>query len=356
MTTIFFDEAGNTGGDLSNAEQPVFVLASHQIPEDDCRALLRAHFPRNQAPELKHTNVRKHGGSQRGMVELLKTLRAADMPVGLYPVHKRFSLYQWLFDYFAEPTLYGRGIDIAEAAMNIKITNAGYVLLEDKFGKAWMGRTMALFQAAVRGPSKAHLAELWRHLERARKARPGLTRFYLDLLLVGKPDGIRHLETLPPEPLNAAVSCVVALVAHWRRLSEGPFVIIHDESKPLADNKAVWDWLSSPEQQEAILGFGDYRDMPLPLNVTETQLARSHDHAGLQLADLLAGACLETCRLILGDTSNEAYARALSEAGADEVVNNIWPQASWEPPEGSEGGDPIDPLNFLAMSPVFSQD
>jgi uncharacterized protein DUF3800 len=355
MTTIFFDEAGNTGGDLTNAEQPVFVLASHQIPEDDCHALLRAHFPRSQAPELKHSNVRKHGGSQRGMVELLKTIRAAAMPVALYPVHKRFSLYQRLFDYFAEPVLYEHGIDIAKDAMNIQITNAGYVLLENKFGKAWMGRAMALFQAAVRKSSTAELAELWRHLERARKARPGVTRFYLNMLLVGKVDGTHHLESLPADPLNAALSCVVALVAHWRRLSEGPFVIIHDESKPLADNKAVWDWLSSPEQQEAVLGFGDYRDMPLPLNVTETRLAKSHEYAGLQLADLLAGACLETCRLALGDTSNEGYARALVEAGAGDVVNNIWPEAGWEPPEGSASGDPLDPLNFLARSPLFSQ-
>lgn len=349
--TLFFDEAGNTGDHLSNADQPAFVLASHQIEEARCRALLAEHFPRNQAAELKHVNVRKHRQSQKGMAALASTIRDEALPIAVYPMHKRFALFQRLFDYLVEPVIAEAGGDAFEDGFNIEATNVAYVALSSLLGEAFMTRLLSLFETAARDGSRAHLAEMWRHLERARARRPGRHRVLIDILLISKNANYRHLDSLPDQPLNLAIGSLVALMAHWRSKSPGPFEVIHDQSKDLARNRAVWDWLSSPEQQEAALGFGDFRDVLLPLNVERTELARSHDHAGLQLADLLAGANLEICRFLLGDKRNDTYARELIDSGLDVVVNNIWPDIGWSMPAMQGRSDALDPNLFLLQAP-----
>lgn len=350
--TIFLDEAGYTGSHLSNAEQSVFVLASHQIPESNARALLREHFPKSQAQELKHSNVRKYSSGRRGMVALVRAIKAENMPMAIYPVHKQFSLFQRFFDYMVEPVLHAQGIDAYENAFNITATNLGYVGLESIVGSQLIGRFLGLFETAVRRGSQPHLQAAWWLLKRARNRHSGSARSMIDLLLVSRLAGDQALEGLPPNPLDPGLSTMVALMAHWRRLSAGPFEVVHDQSTSMAKNQPIWDWLSSPEQQEATLGFSDYRDLILPLNVERTRFERSHDHAGLQLADLLAGGQLELCRHILGDRREPGYAEALIEAGLDEVVNNIWPDADWRPPERAGAADAVDPLDFIARSPA----
>jgi hypothetical protein len=349
--TIFLDEAGYTGDNLTNDEQPAFVVASHQITEADSRALLDAHFPKNKAAELKHTNVRKYAGSQRGMVNLVKTIRLEKRPIAIYAVHKRFALFQRFFDYFIEPVMHGAGIDAYDRSFNIRATDVAFAALPPILGRQFMPRLLDLFETAARERSSVHMAQLWMHLENARKLRPGSHIQMLDLLLAAKSTSRRRLGQLPNNALDVSLSVLVALIVHWRRLSNGPFEVIHDQSTNLAKHRPVWDWLSSPEQQEVTLGVGDYRDALLPLNVTRTEFAKSHNYAGLQLADLLAGGNMEICRFILGDQSNMNYAKALTAAGLNEVTNNIWPNPAWKPPQ--DQGDPmaIDPLNFLAAAP-----
>jgi hypothetical protein len=44
VVEVFLDEAGYTGPDLINRDQPAFVLASTILDADRCRALLDTHF------------------------------------------------------------------------------------------------------------------------------------------------------------------------------------------------------------------------------------------------------------------------------------------------------------------------
>jgi hypothetical protein len=53
MEQVGFDESGNTGEDLLNAQQPVFVLASVHVSEEDASSLLglrtrELHFTREK--------------------------------------------------------------------------------------------------------------------------------------------------------------------------------------------------------------------------------------------------------------------------------------------------------------------
>lgn len=54
---LFMDESGFTGEDLFNSDQPVFVLATVFLPEDECQIVKRKHFGAVHAAELKHSKL-----------------------------------------------------------------------------------------------------------------------------------------------------------------------------------------------------------------------------------------------------------------------------------------------------------
>ena len=353
MKTLFFDEAGYTGSRLSDQDQPAFVLASHAINEVDSAALLKTFFPRSTAKEIKHKDARKGAAGRAAVVELVRAIRADDLPIAQYIVHKRFALFQRFFDYLVEPVMKDRDFEAYDGAFNISATNTGFIALPPIIGERRFHRVLEFFEVAARLRSYPHLAAAWKCLERARQGQVRGAAHFLDMLLLGKIDDRLHLACMPDDPLDVSLSTMVALMIHWRRLSSGPFDILHDQSSALTKAKPMWDWLSSPDQQERTLGFGDFRDMVLPLNVERTEFARSQDHAGLQLADILAGAQLEVCRQQLGSSTMPDYASSLADAGLDEVVNSIWPDAEWTAPDARGNTGASDPLDFIARGPRF---
>ena len=64
MVRIFLDECGFTGEDFFNPDQPVFTLASLNIPEETCQKLKARHFSFVQANELKHSTLARRPKQQ----------------------------------------------------------------------------------------------------------------------------------------------------------------------------------------------------------------------------------------------------------------------------------------------------
>jgi len=71
---IFLDESGYTGEDLKNKDQPIFVLASTNLKEQECRAIFKEVFSGIQAEELKHSTLTKKPSGQERIVNFTKIL------------------------------------------------------------------------------------------------------------------------------------------------------------------------------------------------------------------------------------------------------------------------------------------
>lgn len=65
MTTIYFDESGNTGRQLADLDQPLFILGSCDFSAEECEQLLRPLRSR-QAPEIHFKKLRRLGGGKIG--------------------------------------------------------------------------------------------------------------------------------------------------------------------------------------------------------------------------------------------------------------------------------------------------
>ena len=62
MYLIYFDESGNTGNNLNDAQQPVFVLCALAVPKDkwlqveqDLHAEIERSFPRHSRTISRYT-------------------------------------------------------------------------------------------------------------------------------------------------------------------------------------------------------------------------------------------------------------------------------------------------------------
>jgi hypothetical protein len=70
MTTIYCDEAGNSGANLLDPEQPCFVLASNDFSREEAESLLD-HVRSAQGAEPKFTSLKKSGA---GIAKLIRFL------------------------------------------------------------------------------------------------------------------------------------------------------------------------------------------------------------------------------------------------------------------------------------------
>ena len=104
--TLFLDESGFTGEDLFNADQPVFVLATICLPEDQCRTIKGDHFGAVRARELKHSELCKRPRSQAMVLDFLR--RAVQRPeiIRFSILHKRYDLVCQMVDWLAEPPMH----------------------------------------------------------------------------------------------------------------------------------------------------------------------------------------------------------------------------------------------------------
>jgi hypothetical protein len=72
MTTIYFDESGNTGRQLADLDQPLFILGSCDFNAEECEQLLRPLRSR-QALEIHFKKLRKTGRGQDRVIELFRS-------------------------------------------------------------------------------------------------------------------------------------------------------------------------------------------------------------------------------------------------------------------------------------------
>jgi hypothetical protein len=84
-----------------------------------------------------------------------------------------------------------------------------------------------------------------------------------------------------------ATSLIVGLHRWGDRLGE-QFDVLFDESNTISKYVDFITALSSPNEAERIVGFGD-RKMRFPLRVNSLKFGKSESSASIQLADLIAG-------------------------------------------------------------------
>lgn len=303
---IFCDETGSTGPNLLDVTQPYFAYAAVAIAPDRADALVRDLVKkfRPQGNELKGRKL-VSSSPGRKLVSALLTECGKEAMVSVW--EKRFALATQFFEHVFEPVLADQNSLFYRIGFHKFISNLLYVS----------------FVAST--PRAIHTMEAFQRIVRARGDEPLDQLFPGDGVLLPSSDELHDVETFvlchrgtiagyldtrsETDPiyrwsLDASLSALWSLLVSWsERLDPEPLIVTCDELKPLYEVRDRFD-LMIGRTDRPLVAYPSGPHSPV-FNLAEpVRFARSHEQAGIQVADVVAAAAVHAFRNL-----EEGYSR-----------------------------------------------
>lgn len=326
--TVYVDESGNTGDAAKIVEafggQPAFALVGIGEPSDTgllggiLDGLRRRH--RIQAPEFKSSTLARHPGLG---LQLVRDLLDASVPIFIELMDKSYYLAMGIVTHFLGGPWFELSsqdsLDLANSLAELLTHQvpSGYVQPYLAFAQNPNRQTLGDFETSLREciamarrwappPLPTELDTLLEVLEVAVKAH--------DLSVIG-PD-----ELLPPPDIRGNtryamlphVNAFAHLYARVNRAatSWAAASVVHDEQphvRPILQEYAAL--LESNAHMEPLSGSAAQAlvDWDFSTGKVSLSFANSHEAAGIQVADLVAGMCTRRLASIIEDRKGDLF-------------------------------------------------
>jgi hypothetical protein len=283
---ISCDEAGYTGPDLLNPEQPFFSYASHDLSLAEADAVIsaaRARY-RVQMPELKANKLIQSARGRALISDVLDRIEGRYM-ASLFD--KRLSLMSKLFEYIYEPVLQHNNLLFYKNDLHRFVANYLYVLTLDQPVRQ-LAREFEAFMRSL-DPSDAPLIFGCSAGDEPNPLIGQIIRFArgYNVVIARETRHLRETNDSGKWVLDLTATALFTQLMRWGE--RHPLIeVVCDESKPLL---AIGDYfdvmINRPEPTE----WAPFRDRKMRTwNMSKpVDFASSEDHAGVQLADLVAG-------------------------------------------------------------------
>ncbi len=287
MMTIFSDESGHTGPNLTSKAQQYFVLATISFPESEAKEIRNGFFPQVRARELKHGSLARNAKQHSMVLEYLKYLQSCQHRFKIYVVDKEFAAVAKIVDYLVETAAHKVGVDIYSNGYALKIANLLYYSLVTYEIAAYRSALLSRFEGMMRHGSRIRYDDFFDFIEQPVASR-SLDRV-LDIVRA-----TRHvldagqILAAGPDALDVSFTAALCLMAEWRKETEESFNLVHDVSSPMVKETRLWEALTDESVQPITIGYGP-KTMRFPIGVAKTSFEDSRSWVGLQLADVLAG-------------------------------------------------------------------
>lgn len=349
MHDLYIDESGYTGVELLDPEQPFQVLAGLMLSADEAIRLKSEFFSAVRAPELKFSLLARRPIHQERVLRFLAGVSAQSEAVMLSVSLKRYALVGKIVDTFVESAMHLDGLDAYERGYNIALTNMLFYTLPPICGKEFTDDLLVRFQRFMREPTRRTYKECYEKLFGFQFPDDWikvLGPLQASLARLGPDGAIYHARG----SLEYAWACAYILVGQFSSKSSEPFRVIHDASTSMSDRRFHWNAMMRPDVRPATVGY-DRRKYTLPFKVSETIIGRSHEWAGLQLADVLAGAVNMVYRSQNCGRPLSAFEEKVACAIEQLYVLPLLPEPKFTPEEletTSENGE--DLLEYMSES------
>ena len=337
MRRVFFDESGNTGQNLIDEADPIFVLASCSFQVEEEQEVL-SHLQQFKGPELKFSRLKKTPAGQKAVLAFLGSARVTSKTTAAVVYHKPFMVVTKYCDLVLEPSFRKAGVDFYKRGANIATANLLTTTMPVFLNPTTWSNFLSLFVRVVRGRTPRLFNE-WRSLAKLIFAHLEYTErraanFFAPVFLMR--DCSELFETLGDDELDPLVPAYHRIVEHWGQTVGGPYKVIADEAKVLAKERERLLTLSDPNLKAFSAGY-DRRRIEFPLKVADIMAVDSEAYRQVQLADVLSGAITNAAKvrtkgpLQAGTFASDVFEICFSK---EIVVSALWP------------GDEIDPSHL----------
>ena len=325
MECFRIDESGYTGFDLLNHEQRFQGAAAVAISDEDAARLIKTHFPKLQASELKYRALSRRPANHPRLLALLRELLSTYKCV-TYVCDKRFLLILMFLDYAVEPWYYERGVDFYEDgqnyAMGSLLAMAGPTLL----GKAEFEALLAAFQRATKEKDPGALRDLVVAARRTDWQK--FPEAIGPLAQYAAPECLSAI-AIPGVTTDAAMVVLQSLISRMEVMSDGPYRVEHDQSKNLATYHDLLQRFI--DHDEAIeLRQSEIASFKFPLKLAAVTQVDSRTSPAVQLADVMIGAALEAANTMTGLRAGGLDPDVLMALYADHQFIHLIPDLDFE--------------------------
>lgn len=348
MTTIYCDEAGNTGANLLDQEQPIFVLASNDFSEVEARSLLD-YVRSGQGGEPKFSTLRRRPEGIARVIRLLADPRLNSDRVRISVFHKRYMVVTKLVDLIAENVMHEMGGDLYERGANQAMSNMLYFCLPVFCDEDAVNKFLGSFVNLIRHGEASHKDPFYA-AGRELLATCHNEAFKSDLVAFTEPalfdvwwhgfDGLA---------LDPAIPALFRLIVDWGDRKLDCFDVLHDRSKPvLASQQTFESMMALAGESSRVIGT-DRRKIRFPLRAKSLSQGDSMQHAQLQVADLCAGAINHFYKLHCAGETDE-LSEAVDNLGCLGWGNTfVLPQPHVTPESlGTTAVDGVNSVNAMA--------
>jgi hypothetical protein len=341
--TVAFDESGNSGANLLDSKQPVFVLASVCVTADETSKLIEPN-----SDEMKFSKLKRSSKGRRKILDLLNSELLNDNNVLISGFHKPFMVITKMIDLLIEPMLYRSGIDLYERGANIAMANMLFYTMPVFIGRDAFEAIQAAFVELVRSPS-SEAAKLF--FELIYEARGNLKHPVfaqeLDMLLSTQLVVKEHLSEWDSSDLDPAIPAFVEHGSIWTSRLKTKFLIVHDSSKPIQHNQLILEAMMSTSEESVNIGY-DRRKMAFPLKATGIEFHDSLLYPQIQIADIIASSAAYYLRASVREQT-DSFALALKDT---KVLSGnflfVWPGIKVTPDElGTNKIGGVDANNYI---------
>jgi hypothetical protein len=340
MECFHIDESGYTGFDLLNVEQRFQGAAAVSIGDDEASRLIREHFPKLQAPELKYHALARRPGYRQPLIELQRAVLSQHMCV-TYVCDKRFLLILMFLDYAVEPFYYERGHDFYKDGQNYTLASLLYIVGPTLFGKVAFDDLLMAFQRAVKERTLPALDALvkaarqlnWRELPEA-----------LGPLALKSPECLSAIAT-PGVSTDAAMVVLQSLISRMEMMAAGPYRVEHDQSKNLLTyHEQLQRYIEHQDEVEfRQTQFGSIR---FPLKLSSVTQVDSKTSPAVQIADVMIGAAIDAANGLAGLRPPLLDPQAVMSLYADDQFIHLVPSIDFDEQkqfrEGTQAAEMID--------------
>lgn len=349
---VYFDESGQTGTHLADSTQTFFSIGSTSVGEAEAAEIVARCFPGFQGDELKSQKLLRRPKGQRGYIEFAREIGKTPDRFIATKVDKRFAIVSKMVDHLVEPLLSSQGYDFYAGDYAVRFANSSFYVFDTLLDCAGADGLMKLYNEFAREPSATTLNPLLDGLQAAEAHGTYGSEVFLGMMAEGA-RRFMELNTFDgfKDTNDVHVTSVIQCMAHWQAQDPGPFEVVHDESTHFFRRSERWKMMVRPDIPQQVIEIGD-KTLTLPIPVSATTSARSHETPSLQLCDLVAGLVRWSSSSSLTDDDRRFFQEAI-EAGAN--VLSVFPvEAGTDfaegPPQLATGPDIIDQVVRAAGS------
>ncbi|AFZ33556.1 MULTISPECIES: DUF3800 domain-containing protein [Cyanophyceae] len=287
---IYCDEAGFTGNNLMDKQQPYFAYASVAINEDEAKECVDKVTKDCQLEgnELKGKNLLRHDRGRKAIEHILSRLNNR-IKVAVF--HKKFNLACKFFEYIFEPVLAKKSSLFYRIKFHRFISNILYVHFEgqDKYAE----EIFKDFQKLIPELDSEENCYLFDS-----SSTPEISPI-LDTIktfcLYNKNKINREIDSLRSTGtdkwvLELSTTALYSLLIEWGQ-EFYQLKVFCDASKPLQSDQSLFNNMIGNEDKNFI-DFFQRGEQPITFNLSQDiQFIESKTSPGIQIADIAAAAC-----------------------------------------------------------------